>query len=232
MERNQLSFNTDIAPYVTQISKTVKIENTNFTLRANVYEDKEIIRVIEDWKTCLDMMGKTELFKNPNIMCIIYCMMTDCVIINDINRIETPIDMFNMALEKFLLFSMVDDANRNIKIRMFPIVNTMIVIDAHTLKQCLIYEVHNLAKVKAKYGKTVNFDKLRDDLGLKPSGLFTISTIRECYKKYASSNISYDYMHIVKNLDKLLKHSNEVEQRYQMEYRKFYKLFKLNAYKI
>lgn len=232
MENNQIDFNSDINKFSNNINKNIKINNISLTLNLFEYCDIRSCEIINNWEICLGMLGKSKLFKSKNIMKVVYCLLTDSCVINSINNTKSDIDLFDVILERFLRIDVIDDKERNIKLQIFPICNTLIIIDCRDLKNYKIYELHNIKSVKEYYGTSkINFDEIINDIKLEPIFTSSINKLMNDYKTISIINFKKDDGIIINKLNNFLLHEMEIEKKIQKEYCKFYKSAKLNKKK-
>lgn len=229
MENNQTDFGSDINKFSNNIKKLIKINNIDINLDLTEYNNIKACETINNWEICLGMLGKINLFKSKELMKIIYCLLTDSCIINNINGNKLDLDLYDVALNRFLRIDVINEHDRNIKLRIFTVCNTLIVIDCKDLKNYKIYELHNINIIKEYYETNkINFDTLVNDIKLEPKLIACISDLEDDYKILSMVNFKKNDELIIKNFEDFLLHATEIEKKIQKEYLKFYKLVKIN----
>jgi len=225
IENNQIDFDSDINELSNKLQKSVKINNVNVVLNLQEYCDIKSCDVINNWKLCLGMLGKMHLFKRKNIMKVVYCLLTDSCVINNVNGNKIDIDVFDVILDKFLIVDVIDETERNIKLRVFTVCNTLIIIDCKDLNKYKIYKLHNVYLIKEYYGiNKINFDTIANDIKLEPMFVGSIDELEDDYKKMSIINFKKDNGIIIDKLIRFLSYEMEIEKKIQKEYIRFYKL--------
>ena len=228
MENKYINFDSDINKFSNNINKLIKINDIDINLDLTEYTNIKACEMIDNWNLCLGMLGKSNLLKNKDVMKILYCLLTDSCIINNINGNILPLDLFDPILEKFLRIDICDEKNRNIELRVFTVCNTLIVIDCKDLKNYKIYELYNIHLLKEYYCKNkVNLDTILNDIKIDPKFKGSIADIEDDYKKFTITNHIKNYGEIIDKLELFLCRSVEIEKNIQKEYKKFRKLIKL-----
>lgn len=227
MENNQTDFSSDISKFSNNINKSLKIGDVDINLDLSEYNDIKAIEVINNWETCLGMLGKQHLFKSKEIMKVIYCLLTDCYVINSINGTKLDLDLYDMTLDKFLRIDVIDGKNRDIKPRVFTVCNALVIFDCKDLKNYKIYELYNVSGIKEHYGSKVNFDMIIREMNLEPRYTGSISKLEDAFKEMSVINFKKDNDKIINNLEKFLLNATELESKIQKEYGKFYKIVKM-----
>lgn len=224
MENNQIDFISDINQFSKIINKHIIINNVNINLELTEYSNIKTCKTITNWELCLGILGKYSLLKTKEVMKIIYCLLSDCCIINNINGNKMDIDLFDVELDRFLRLDVVDEVKRIVKLKIFTVSNTMIVIDCKDLNKYKIYEIHNLETIKAYYKTSkVDFDTLIKDIKLKPKYIGSINELCNNYKIFALTNFKKDNGKIICDLENFLKNAIIIEKQINREYNKFYK---------
>jgi hypothetical protein len=225
METDEVDFNSDIEKYGNNFIKSLSINNVNININLIEYNDINIIDMINNWNMCLNMLDKSFLFKNKNVMKIIYCLLTDCCVIKNINGNNLDLDLFDPVLEKFLRVDVVNEKSRDIRLRVFTVCNTLIIFDCKDLSNYKIYEIFNIDQIKKHYDShKINFDKLINEMKIEPKIKSNLNNLTNDFKKHTVSNcIKNDKEDIIIKLDKFLLTYNKMEKKIQTEYIKFYK---------
>lgn len=227
MENSQIDFNSDISKFSNNIKKLIKISNVDINLDLSEY-NIGACELINNWQMCLSMLGKTNVFKRKNIMQIVYCLLTDSCTINNINGNKMDLDLFDLTLNRFLRMDIINENERYIKLRVFTVCNTLIVIDCKDLKKYKIYELHNVSAIKEYYGThKINFDTIVNDIKLEPKFIGSMSNLEDDYKILSIVKFTKNNESIVKTLEDFLLCATELEKKIQKEYKKFYKLAKI-----
>lgn len=220
---NQINFSSDIKKYSTDIDKQIKINDITLSLQLTQYNDKNICQKIKDWVMCLEMIGQGNMIKSKSVMSVIYCVLSDCCLLNGIDNGKIDLDLYDISLNKFLRIEVIDDI-RDIKLRPFTVCDTLIVIDCKNVTKYKIYEVYNIKALKEYYEMTkINFDIVVADLRLKPKFIGNINGLGNDYKKLSNINFVIDMGKIIDELDGFLKNYQSMERSFMREYGKFYK---------
>lgn len=226
MDSDQIDFNSHINKYTINLNKLIKINNIDINLDLTCYDNVNLVDIIKEWQTLFGIIGKPNLFKKNNVIKVLYCLLTDCCTINNINGIKMDLDFYDFNLNRFLRFNVLDEKNRNIKLRIFTVCNILIVIDCRNMNQYKIYEVYNLDKVKNHYQKQkINFDILISDIKLEPIFIGNIDNIEENFKKLSIAKIKINKFKIIDSLEKFIYYNGQLENKIQKEYTQFSKTF-------
>ena len=221
---NEIDFNTDITKYAKPLIKDITINNITLTLDLTIYDNKKTIEVLKQWQTCLAMAGKGNLFKTKSCMVIIYCLLTNNCKVNTINDNKMDLDMYDMVLDRFQRLDVIDGENRFIKLRIFTVCNSLIVVDCKDTKTYKIYELHNLANVKEFYGGAkINFDSVVKDIKLEPKFVGKYVELEGDFKRLGMENMRVSGEDTINVLQHFLDTCVGIEKQIQREYGKFYK---------
>lgn len=206
---DELDFYNDINELSQNIDKT----KLNIKLNLQLYDNANIIDTILKWKTCFEILGRKDLFMTPKIQKIIFCLLSDCGIINYINNNEnTNLALYDTINESFWGFNCIDNDNRFIKIKLFNVCDKMIVVDMGKYPVYKIYYLYNLSVVKNFYGsQKVNFDTIIKDISLEPVFIGNINNLKDDYKKLSVSKFELcnkQYIDYIKSYTKLNKKLN------------------------
>ena len=225
MSNNETSFIQDIEKYSKNIDEVFYTHNCDLNLNLIEYNDIQIVDIIKNWKLYLGMIGKSMLFKSKDVMKVIYCYLSDCKIVNSINNNHVDIDMFDNIKNKFYRLETVHEKERLIKIKRFPICNSMIVIDNKNLNSYKIYELYNIDLIKEYYGTDkVNFDRVIKDIKLDPFFVGDFNKLEDSFKILSIINYKIDHDQLITQLEKFLVNSKELEKCITKEYDNFYKM--------
>lgn len=226
MENNQPDFFTDLNKFSNIINKIITINNVDITLELTEYSNPDICQTITNWGLCFDILGRHDLMKTKEFMMIVYCLLSNCSIINFINGNKMDLDLFDVALERFLRFDVVDKKRRTIRLKIFTVCNSMIVLDMND-DDYKLYEIHNLDMIKEYYNSSkVNFDDLIKDIKIKPIFKGSINGLSQDYKVLSLTNFKKDEEKIITELEKFLVNEIKIEKQIMREYNKFYKMAK------
>ena len=189
MDETQIDFKSDINKFSDNKNKLVRINNLDINLNSLYYENKNLLEVFQKWLTCFEILGKGNLFRSKSIIKILYCLLTDCSSIITINNIKTELDLYDESLERFLRIEVIDKNNRFIKIKIFPICDSMVIIDCSDFKSYKIYELHNLQLIKKCYGTNkINFDLIKNNIGIYPTFIGNITNLQNDFKCLSCKN--------------------------------------------
>ena len=224
---NEITFNSDIKELSTNINKNIYVLDQTLTLSLNAYNNKDTIDVLKKWQSCFALLGKGQLLQSKDASTIIYCLLSDALSIDMINYAKVNIDLYDPILNRFYLVESLTKKHRNIRLKVFPICNTMIVFDWSLYPIYKIYELYNTDQVKEYYeSKKVNFDKIVKDLGLVPKFIGKVDSLDNLYtyfKKLSVNNLEdYKEKHI-KVLEDFLRKYRVLEKQIQSEYKKYFK---------
>jgi len=232
MENNETDFLSDINKFSKDFEYQIFMKNSPLNLSLKEYCDVQTIDIINNWKLCLEMLGKGQLFKSKEVMLVIYCLLTDSYLINNINGKHIEIDLFDISLNKFLRFAVIDEFDRNIRLRLFPICDQMIIIDTKDLKKYKIYELYNIHIVKEYYDShKVNFDHIIKDIKLEPKFVGDIRDLVDDFKKLSIVYFKIDRDEEIKKLEKYMLYCRDLEYKIMRDYTCFYKQVKLDSRK-
>lgn len=218
-EINKIDLKTDLLKYCQTFNKIIKIKDVDLELNLKVYNNINIIDEIYKWQSCLGMMGK-DIFKSKDIIKILYCLITDSCILENI----PGIDLYNSILNRFYQINYINKESRQIKLRVFPICNTLIIIDFKKYPEYKIYELYNIDKVKEYYmANKINFDTIIKDIKLDPIFLGDVMNLKENYKVISSNKFNKE--NHISQLEKFLSNYKKLERDIIKEYKKI-RLFK------
>lgn len=224
MNSDQVDFKSHINKYSFSEKKLIKINNIDINLDLTHYKDLNIVDIVKEWQTLFGILGKSDFFKGNEVMKVLYCLLTDCCIINNINGNKLDLHLYDISLNRFLRLSTLNQKNRNFKIRIFTVCNVLIIIDCKDMDKYKIYEVYNLDKIKSHYQTSkINFDILVNDIKLEPIFVGDINNLKKDFKKLSIDKIKINKLKIIESLTKFINNSNEIENKIQKEYKKFIK---------
>lgn len=206
---DELDFYNDI----NKLSHKMETTKLNIKLNLQMYDDINIIDTILKWKTCFEILGRKDLFMTPNIQKVIFSLLSDCGIINYINKNETTnLALYDTINESFWGFGCIDNNNRNIRIKLFNVCNKMVIVDMIKYPVYKIYYLYNLDIVKNFYGsQKINFDNVIKDISLEPVFIGNINNLKNDYKKMSVSKFELcnkQYIDYIKSYTKLTKQLN------------------------
>ncbi len=186
----------------------------NIKLNLQLYNNVNIVDILLKWKSCFELLGKDILFVSKNVQKIIYCLLSDCSIINSINDTKIKLSLFDTSNKTFLGFDVIDNINRVIKIKLFNMCNKMIVIDCKLYPFYKIYILYNLNIVKDYYKSSkVNFDMIVKNICLLPVFTGNINNLKVDYKKLSINNLTLCNATNVKIAETYLQNLNQLDKQ-------------------
>ena len=226
----EISFSSDIREYLKSVNHKIVIKETELVLKLNCLTNIKTYEILQKWQSCLALLGKGNLYRNKDASLIIYCLITDACIIDKINDGKVDIDLYNPILNRFYTLETIYESCRDIRLKIFPICNTMIIIDWKNFPTYKVYELFNLEQVKEYYSsKKVNFDKIIKDIGLLPKycGKVCADEFKILSYKNHNSNCKKEY---IKILEDFMIKQKKLEKEIQKEYKKLIKTLHIKAY--
>lgn len=215
---NNLNFLSDINKYSSNNKKNIKFNNIELSVETTRYDNRDIIPVIDNWKSCLELLNRSHILVEKEFMKIIYAILSDAVVINTINGIENKIDFYNSYLDIFMNLETVNKSRRIIKVKPLIICNTLIIVDCKNLESCRVYEIYDIDNIRDYYQDSkIDFDCLRDDLQLTPKVKFDLNRLNKYFKILSSKNAGYNMTVSIKQLQKYIEYQNELERRMLLE---------------
>lgn len=216
-----MDLRTELNKYLNKVNVMTTFNNHQLNLVLFDYKDKQIIKLLNEWKICLSYMGKGHLFKDNYVVEIIFCLLSDYQYVHSINNKESPLHLYNPLLNE-LTNLVVVDKNRNIKFKLFNVSNTLIVID---FKQdhYKIYKLYGIYLIKEYYNsKEINFDRLIKELFIKPFFEGNLDNIENDYAKL--SYINYTKKDIIETRFNTIMHYYHVNKKLDQKFDEEYKL--------
>jgi len=216
----ELDLNSNIDKYAIIITKQIIFNNLELKLNLNAYSDS-VIDMINSWLLCFEVIDQknkksnhfSKKFKSnlinfkfhKNIIKIIYCLLSGCMTLNTINNEIIDLDIFDPLLEKFSRIDIIDNKDRNIKLRIFNICDNLIIFDCQDINNYKIYELYNLNNIKTYYGQSkINFDDLIQLLGLIPKYIGKYINLKIDIGKLIDLNINRKYLiSTIESIEKL-----------------------------
>lgn len=227
-DANEVNFKKEIMKFSGRINKMIKINDIQLNINLSNFDNSDLIEEILNWKLLLGMIGKSELFRDKFVIKIIYCLLTDNCVINNINNNVMDLDLFDIKKNSFLRLEVIDKNNRNIKIKIFTVCDSLIVFDCKDMNNYKIYELYNLKNLKDYYGSNkINFDTVSKDLKLNHVFNGDIDDLSNNFKKLTSKGVNKDKTQLIDYLTKFLSDYEDLEKKIQLEYNKFYKKFQI-----
>jgi hypothetical protein len=217
----QIDFITDINKYSKMSSKNITIGNDEFILNTKYYDDNRTCKTIKDWKTCLEMLGKHHLIKNKELMKVIYCLLTDCHIIQNVSDAPIDLDIYDPMLNKYFVLNIIDDKKRNIQLKIFTMCTTQIIIDYKNPMNYKIYELHNINSIKEHYGSKANMDTIINDMKLIPKFTGSINNLESDFKILTNQVTNKDFY--ILSIASSVRQQVRLEKQLRVEYKKYYK---------
>lgn len=225
---NNLNFLSDINKYSSKTKKNIKFDGADLSVDVTKYNNIDVIHVIDNWISCLELLNRSHVLVEKEFMKIIYAILSDTVIVNTINGLENKIDLYNSYSDMFLNLETVNESRRSIKVKPLIICTTLIVIDCKNLNSCRVYEIYDTNKIKDYYQDSkIDFDCLRDDLRLIPKVEFNLNNLNKYFKILASKNAGYNMTVSIKQIQKYVEYQNELEKRILAEYDKIFDQLRL-----
>ena len=224
---DEISFGSDIKELCTNIILPMYIKGTNISLKLNQYNNKETIETIKKWQSCFALLGKGNLIQSKDTSLIIYCLLTDACIIENIDGNKVDIDLYNPVLERFYQMESVNQKHRDIRIKVFPICNTIVIFDWLEYPTYKVYELYNTEQVKEYYqNRKVNFDTIGKDINLQPKFIGSIKSFEHLYNDFKILSVDRfvitDYKESqIKILEEFMKQWKKLEKEIQKEYQKY-----------
>lgn len=202
-----VDFYDDINKLSENINNTV---GSNIKLNLQLYNNIDTVDTMLKWKSCFDLLGQTNLFTSKNVQKIIYCLLSDCSIINTVNDEPSTLTFYDGILTTFWSFDIIDKQNRNIKIKLFNVCNKMVIIDYCKYPIYKVYYLYNLTSIKDFYGIKVNFDSLIKDLYIEPSFIGNIYELKKDYKKLSIQNVNICNKYNLTYIQSYFKHTKKI----------------------
>lgn len=225
---NEISFSSDIKESCTIINKELNIKETNITLCINGYNNKGTIDIIKKWQSCFALLGKGNLLQSKEASTILYCLLTDACTIENIDGNKVDINLYNPVLNRFYQIESLNQKHRNIRLKVFPICNTVVIFDWQNYPTYKVYELYNTEQVKEYYGsKKVNFDTIVKDINLQPKFTGTVKSLDQLYDDFKILSVDrfviVDYKERqIKMLQSFMKESQKLEKQIQFEYKNLF----------
>ena len=206
---DKIDFYNDINKFSENITKTL---GPNIKLDLQLYNNKNIIDLMLKWKMCFELLGKNTLFLSKNIQKIIYCLLSDCAIINLINDTKIKLPLYDMKCQTFLGFDVVNSVNRFIKIKIFNMCDRMVVIDCKNYPNYKIYDLYNLKLIKDYYKSSkVNFDIIIKNICLLPTFVGDVNNLLNDFKKLSINNLTICNTKNLKFVEEYLKNMRKID---------------------
>ncbi len=217
---DEINLKTELLQYCTNLSQNIEIKGTTLNLNLKAYNNIGIVTELSKWQSCFGILGKGNIYVTKEISKIIYCLLTDTYVLEDINNI----DLFNPIFSRFLQIEPLSKNNRTIRLRVFPICNTLIIIDWKQYPNYKIYELYNIDQVKEFYrSNKVNFDTVVQDIKLQPVFSGDISDLESNFKILGLNRFKDNREHQINLLETFLSNYRILEREIQKEYKKLIK---------
>lgn len=218
---NQIDFITEVNKYSRNFDRNIIVCDIDFIINLNGYNQKACA-IINDWKTCLGMLGKQHLLKSKQIIKVVYCLLTGHLAINNVNGNNIDLDVYDPLLNRFLRIDIVDETERTIKLKIFSVCDTQIIIDCKNFDKYKIYELHNVHNIKEYYGTNkVNIDQLTSDIKLSPIFVGSLGNLENDYKILSIVNYTVNIQKMIQSMDYFMKQSIKLEKQIQIAYKDF-----------
>ena len=220
-EINEINLKGDLSGHCQQIFYNYSINNTDLNLSLTSYNDIGIIDILYKWQSCFGLLGKGNMFHSKDISKTIYCLLTDSCILTSIDNDKVDIDLFNTITNRFYQINVLTKARRKIKLKIFPICDTLIIIDWKNFPNYKIYELFNIGLVKEYYkNKKVIFDTIIKDIKLKPKYSGNVNELTNDFKILSVNKIIIDKEKNIENLENFLSAYASLEKQIQREYKR------------
>ncbi|ARF09937.1 hypothetical protein Indivirus_6_3 [Indivirus ILV1] len=224
---NEINLETELLLYSIKLHHSIEIQGTKLDFDLNAYNDMNIIDELNKWQSCFGILGKGNMYESKYISKIIYCLVSDAHVLNNINNI----DLFNPILNRFLQIESLTKNNRKIHLRVFPICKTLIVIDWKQYPIYKVYEIHNIDQVKKYYKcNKIEFDTFIKDIRLHPILSSDISNLKDNFKILSITRFQATQENHIKLLEIFLSNHKILEKEIQKEYKKIIKKPSTKAY--
>ena len=218
----EISFNSDIKQHATNFNYQVKIQDTVLNLNLDGYNNINTYETLKKWQTCFSLLGKGNLYPSKDVSIILYCLLTDASLIKTINNNKVNIDLYNPVIDRFYGLETITKLNRNIKLKIFPICKTLVIVDWKGFPTYKVYELYNLDQVKEYYeNKKANFDTIIKDINLKPKYIGQVN--KSDFKALSINNFVIDKQKIIKMLEDFMIKYKKLERQIQKEYKRAFK---------
>ena len=215
------NFNSDIKQFATPINKKLCIQDAELDLELQAYNNENAIESLNKWHLSLSYLGKGNLHQSKDASKIIYCLLSDACIINSINKAKVNIDLYDLTLDRFYQFDSISQKNRKIKIKIFPICNTLIIFDWLHYPEYKVYELFNTDQIKEYYeNKKIDVDTVIMDLGLKPKFSGDINDLVQDIKVLSINKIVINRGKNIKMLEDFMERAQDLENKIQYNYKK------------
>lgn len=217
---DEINLKTELLQYCINLSQNIEIKGTILNLNLKAYNNISIINELNKWQSCFGILGKGNIYVTKEISKIIYCLLTDAYVLEYINNI----DLFNPILSRFLQIESLTKNNRTIRLRLFPICNTLIIVDWKQYPNYKIYELYNINQVKEFYrSNKVNFDMVVQDIKLQSVFTGDITDLENNFKILGLNSVKDNREHQINLLETFLSNYRILEREIQKEYRKLIK---------
>jgi len=206
---DKIDFYNDINKFSQNI---IRQYDPNTKLDLQLYDNINIIELLLKWKSCFEFLGRDALFTSKKVQKIIYCLLSDCTIINSINKVITNLALYDTVIQSFFGFDVVTNTNRIIKIKLFNVCNEMIVVDCCKYPVYKVYHLYNLNIIKEFYKTSkINFDTIKKDICLLPTFVGNINNLINDFKKLSVNNFNLSYKKNMLYVTSYLKKARELE---------------------
>lgn len=220
------NFNSDIKQFAIPINKKLCIQDIALDLKLQAYNNVKTVKLINEWFTSLSYMGKGNLYQSKEASAIIYCLLSDACIIESINEAKVNIDLYDLVLDRFYQFDTINKKSRTVRIKIFPICNTLIIFDWFNYPKYKIYELYNTDQVKEYYdNKKIDIDTVIKDLSLKPKFCGDVNDLLEDMKVLSVNKVIINKEKNIRVLEDFMKQYQSLEKQVQNEYRKLINSF-------
>lgn len=211
---------------INKLSKNIDIPN-DIKLNVKSFTDITTTNLILKWRQCFQFLGKEHLFITKKIQKIIYCLLSDCTIINSVNGQDTNLTFYDTTHKSYYGFDVINNDNRIVKIKLFNVCNQMVIIDCKQYPTYKIYHLYNLDIIKEYYGTSkINFDNVIQSICVMPIFIGNINNLVTDYKTLSLDKFKISYkrnvIFVLSYLEKTRAIENEII-KVQNELRDIYK---------
>lgn len=217
---NEINLKEDLYQYSQKVSYKYSINNIDLNLSLFSFNNIKISNILHKWQSCFGILGKGNIFHFKDVSKIIYCFLTNSCILDNIDGDKVNIDLFNTVTSRFYQVNVLTKIKRVIKLKIFPICDTLVVIDWKNFPDYKIYELYNTKQVKDFYkNKKISFDTIIKDISLEPKYMGNIDELDKDFKILSI----VDKEKNIKNLENFLSSHLAMEKQIQKEYKNFIK---------
>lgn len=230
-EGTTTNFLKEIKSFSVEVKKNTVISGAPIEIVYDTYDDKDILRTVLEWRSCLNMMGQKNAFQEKEFMKIIYTLLSDVRVNKHIilkkqdedgsvtEYTINKIDFYDPHLNKLINFEIITKDKKTVRIKPFIVCDKIIIIDCRKLSKCSIYELSGLEEVYKLYEvQKMNFDRIKKDFGLKSLLTFNLNHIEDHFKDLSFNNLNYHVEQHLRMIRKHMKTQQELEDEIMNEW--------------